>query len=195
MKSILTWVIAASLLTVPLSAQNQAGHDPLNPAEVDQLRDTAIEPNQRLKLYVQFARTRITSIDQLLADPKAKDRGRQLHDLLQDFTTLTDEISDNVDMYHGQHWDIRKSLKLVIEGDSEFQLKLRKLSEISQDPKNAEETEEYKFVLRDALESLNNNADDARHAMQEQNELAKGNKLKKEEAPVGHRTNTDVPHN
>lgn len=195
MKSFLTCAIAALLLSVPVVGQNRPGHDPLNPAEVDQLRDTAIEPNQRLKLYVQFARARMTSIDQVLADPKAKDRGGQLHDLLQDFATLTDEIADNVDMYHGQHWDIRKSLKLVIEGDSEFQLKLRKVSELSQDPKNAEEAEKYKFVLRDSLESLNNNADDARHAMQEQNELAKNSKLKKEEEPVGHRAKTDVPHN
>jgi hypothetical protein len=37
-------------------------------------------------------------------------------------------------------------------------------------------------VLRDARESLNNGADDARHAMQEQNVLAKDKKLKKEEA-------------
>ena len=195
MKILLTCAVLAMLLTIPAAGQNRAGHDPLNPAEVDQLRDTAIEPNQRLKLYVQFARTRMNSIDQLISDPKAKERGGQLHDLLQDFATLTDEIADNVDMYHGQDWDIRKSLKLVIEGDSEFQLKLRKLSDFAKDPKNADEAEQDKFVLRDALESLNNNADDARHAMQEQNELAKGSKLKKEETPDGHRANSDVPHN
>ena len=31
--------------------------------------------------------------------------------------------------------------------------------------------------------------------MQEQNELAKESKLKKEDAPVGHRVTSDVPHN
>ena len=130
MKSILALAFVTLLVVSPAAAQNnKVGHDPLTPAEVDQLRDTAVEPNQRLKLYVQFARVRMTSIDQLLADPKAKDRAGQLHDLLQDFATLSDEIADNVDMYHTQHWDIRKSLKLVIEGDSEFQLKLRKLSQ------------------------------------------------------------------
>ncbi len=195
MRFLLVCLGAALLLAPPIAAQNRPGHDPLNPAEVDQLRDTAVEPNQRLKLYVGFARARMTSIDQLLADPKAKDRAGQLHDLLQDFATLSDEIADNVEMYNTQHWDIRKSLKLVIEGDSEFQLKLRRLSQQSEDPKLAADADQYKFVLRDAIESLNNNADDARHAMQEQSELAKNNKLKKEEEPEGHRVSSDVPHN
>jgi hypothetical protein len=163
---------------------------------VDQLRDTAVEPNKRIKLYVEFARRRMTSIDQVIADAKANDRAGQLHDLLQDFAILMDEIGDNLDMYNGQQWDIRKSLKLVIEGDSEFQLKLRKLAESAKDPNLSVEAEQYKFMLQDAQESLNNNADDARHIMQEQNELAKNKKLKKEEQPVGHKVNsTDVPHN
>lgn len=163
------------LLSLPALAQQRMGHDPLNPAEADQLRDTAMEPNHRLKLYVGFARDRITKIDQVLNDPKIKDRGAQLHSLLQDFSALIDEIADNVDTYSGEHWDIRKSLKLVIEGDSEFQLKLRQLAQASTGP----DAEQYKFVLQDATESLNNNADDARKTMQEQNALAKEKKLKK----------------
>ncbi len=181
MKVFLRFAVAL-LLAAPMAAQDRPGHDPLTAVEVDQLRDTAIQPNQRLKLYVRFARARMTSLEQIVADPKAKDKPHQMHDLLQDFATLTDEIADNVDMYHNQHWDIRKSLKLVIEGDSEFQLKLRKLALSAEDPKAEAEAEPYKFALHDAIESLNNNANDARHIMQEQNELAKGNKLKKEDA-------------
>lgn len=173
------WFCALILaVSMPLAAQHRIGRDPLNPEETDKLRDTAMEPNERLKLYVGFARARMTSLEQVSADQKAKDKSKQMHDLLEDFSILIDEIADNVDMFHGQHWDIRKSLKLVIEGDTEFQLKLRKLSETSA----ADQSDSYKFVLRDALESLNNGADDARHAMQEQNALAKEKKLKKEEA-------------
>jgi hypothetical protein len=182
MKRVLTLVLFLELivLAMPIAAQRRLGHDPLNPAETDQLRDTALEPNQRLKLYVGFARARMTSIDQLLADPKAKDRGQQLHGLLQDFATLIDEIADNVDMYHSQQWDIRKSLKLVIEADSEFQLKMRAVGQAAADPKLAGDADQFKFVLNDALESLNTNANEARHTMQEQNLLAKDKKLKKE---------------
>jgi regulator of replication initiation timing len=180
MKLILNCLVLFALV-VPLAAQHHIGRDPLAPEESDKLRDTAMEPNKRLKLYVDFARARMTSVDQVIADPKAKDKSAKLHDLLEDFSTLIDEISDNVEMFHGQHWDIRKGLKIVIEGDSEFQLKLRKLAESEADPKVTDDTEPYKFVLKDAIESLNNNAGDARHTMQEQNALAKDKKLKKEE--------------
>jgi len=179
MKRILFCTLAL-LITLPLLGQQRIGHDPLAPEEADKLRDTAMEPNQRIKLYVGFARVRMDKIDQLVADPKLKNKADQLHDLLGDFSILIDELADNVDMYHGQHWDIRKSLKLVIEGDSDFQVRLKKLSP-PDDAKLAADVEQYKFALLDATESLNNNADDARHTMQEQNELAKEKKLKKED--------------
>lgn len=180
-------VCALALLAAGTGSAQRLGHDPLTGPEIDQLRDTAQEPNKRLKLYVEFARARMDSIDKLADDPKAKDRASQLHDLLQDFSTLMDEIADNVDMYSDQHWDIRKSLRLVIEGDSEFQLKLKKLAQSTDDAALAGQADQYKFVLHDALDSLNSNGDDARHVMQEQNELAKDKKLKKENAqPVGH---------
>ena len=171
----------ALVISLPLIAQQRAGRDPLTAEESDKLRDTAMQPNKRLKLYVAFARARIASMDQVLADPKAKNGPQQMHDLLQDFATLADEIADNVDTFSGQQWDIRKSLKLVIEADSEFQLRLRKLSDLAKDPKTEADAEAYKFVLRDASESLANNADDARKTMQEQNALAKEKKLKKED--------------
>jgi hypothetical protein len=169
------------LVAASVFAQKRLGRDPLTPEETDKVRDAAQEPNERLKLYVGFARARLVSIDQVLNDPKAKDRSKQIHDLLQDFASLADEIADNVDTYHGEHWDIRKSLKVVIEGDSEFQLKLRQLSQATSGPTAPPDADQYKFVLQDALESLNNNADDARKVMQEQNALAKDKKLKKEQ--------------
>lgn len=170
--------LLALLLTMPLFAQ-RAGRDPLNDDEADKLRDTAMLPNKRLKLYVEFAKARMTKIDQLLGDPKAKDRGTQLHDLLADFSALEDEIGDNLETFHGEHWDIRKSLKLVIEGNSEFQLELRRISQAAGG--NDADADQYKFALKDAIESVNANADDARHIVQEQNALAKDQKLQKEE--------------
>jgi len=175
--------LAASALLValalPMAAQLRPAHDPLTPEESDKLRDTALEPNRRLKLYVEFAKARMAKIDALLADPKAKDRPHQLHDLLQDFSNLSDEIADNVDTFNSQQWDIRKSLKLVIEADSGFQAELRNLA--GQAAKNEDEAQPYKFVLQDTIESVNNAADDARKTMQNQNVLAKEKKLKKED--------------
>ena len=41
----------------PLWAQRR--RDPLNPLEIDQLRDAMLDPDQRLKLYVKFSRDRM----------------------------------------------------------------------------------------------------------------------------------------
>src|SRR5271165_606681 len=72
--------------------------DPLNEREIDQMRESADYPDKRLELLIGFARARITSIDQLQANASgAKDRPMQIHDLLQDFSSLMDEIDDNVD--------------------------------------------------------------------------------------------------
>ncbi len=51
----------ALLLLLPLRAERK--RDVLTAPEVDQLRDTAMEPDLRLKLYVTFARARLTSLE------------------------------------------------------------------------------------------------------------------------------------
>ena len=150
--------------------------DPLNEKEVDQMRESADFPDKRLELMINFARARMASIDQLRADAKnAKDRPMQIHDLLQDFSSLLDEIDDNVDMYASHKTDMRRGLKLLIEADSEWALKLRGLK----DQSPPEELEQYSFVLANAREAVSDSADGARKELQEQNELAKEKKLNK----------------
>jgi hypothetical protein len=155
----------------------QTSHrDPLNDKEIGQMREVADYPDKRLELMIGFARARMTSIDQLRANPTgAKDRPMQIHDLLQDFSSLMDEIDDNVDMYASHKTDMRKGLRLLIEADSEWALKLRGLKE--QSP--PEEVEQYSFVLENAREAVSDGADGARKELQEQNELAKEKKLNK----------------
>jgi hypothetical protein len=148
--------------------------DPLNEKEVDQMRELADYPDKRLELMVSFARARMTSIDQLRANPKsATDRPMQIHDLLEDFSALLDEIDDNVDMYASHKTDMRKGLRLLIEAESEWALKLRNLKQ--QSP--PEELEQYSFVLANATDSVNDTSDSARKELQEQNDLAKQKKL------------------
>jgi hypothetical protein len=160
-------------LTTSAAAQKR---DPLNDKEIDQMRETADYPDKRLEAMVQFTRARIASIEQLQANAKtAKDRPMQIHDLLEDFTALLDEIEDNIDMYSSHKADMRKGLTLLIEADSEWQLKLRRLKE--QSP--PEELDQYSFVLTNATEAASDMADDARKELQEQNQLAKDKKLTK----------------
>ncbi len=171
------WLVYLAVLVCSLAPSGAAQHrDPLNDKEIDEMREAADNPDKRLELMVGFARARMASIEQLRVDTKsAKDRPMQIHDLLQDFTSLLDEIDDNVDMYGSHKTDMRKGLKLVIEADSEWQLQLRKLKE--QSP--PEEVEQYSFVLSNASEAAKDSADSSRKALQEQNELAKEKKLNK----------------
>lgn len=170
----------AAMLIMVLCCFAQYGaaqkRDPLNEKEVDQMREAADWPDKRLELMVKFARDRMNAIDQLRSDAKnAKDRPMQIHDLLEDFSSLLDEIDDNVEMYASHKADMRKGLTLLIEANSEWQLKLRRLKE--QSP--PEELDQYAFVLANATDAVKDSADDTRKELQEQNELAKQKKLTK----------------
>jgi hypothetical protein len=172
------WTTAAGLfllIVLPLCAQKR--RDPLNPLEVDQLRDAMLDPDERLKLYVKFSRDRVIKLEQMRVDPKVTDRALQTHDMLQDFLTVYEELNDNVDMYVGRKNDIRKVMKLVIEGDTEFQSRLRALKDAANaDPKEAKQ---YEFLLTDALETVDASAEDHRKTLVEVEEYVKLQKKKK----------------
>lgn len=174
---LLRWQTALAVLVLlgsvlPLSAQKR--RDPLNPLEIDQLRDAMLDPEVRLKLYVKFARDRMTKLEQMRADPKTTDRDQQTHDLLQDFLTIYDELNDNIDMYVGRKNDIRKPLRLVIEADTEFQSKLRALKDAGNaDPKEAKP---YEFVLADAIDNVDSSSEDHRKTLDEVEQYLKHKK-------------------
>lgn len=171
-------LLALAVLTVGAYQQR---HADLNPLEINQLRDTALEPDQRLKLFVQFARVRMTALEQTLNDSKiaAADRPAQIHDRLQDFLGVYDEMNDNIDTYVDRKNDIRKPLKLIIEADTEFQAKMKAV----QDAISKENTKPYEFVLSTLVETLNSSAEDHRKLLAEQEEIAKHSKKKKQEKP------------
>jgi len=168
----------ALLLVLPLCSplSSQRRRDPLNPLEIDQLRDAMLDPDERLKLYVTFSRDRMTKLEQMRSDPKAVDRARQTHDMLEDFLGVYEELNDNIDMYVGRKNDIRKPLKLIIEADTEFQSKLRALKNAANT--NAAEASQYEFLLTDALDTVDSSADDHRKTLAEVGEYMKRNKKK-----------------
>jgi len=155
------------LLSVAAAARRR---DPLTEAEADQLREAAMDPYNRIKLMVKFTEARLAAIDQVRLDPKqAADRGKQIHDLLEDFTSLLDEINDNLDQYEGRPLDkdsvkqYHKGLKELIEADARFDIKLKNLKSASEtDPVTKKEAPDFRFVLLDAMDSLKSNADMAR---------------------------------
>jgi hypothetical protein len=162
-------------LAVPIFAQRR--RDPLTPTEIDQLRDAAVEPEPRIKLYVEFARARLVALEKMRSDPKATDRPAQTHRMLEEFLAVYDELDDNLDNFEGRKADLRKALKAVIEGDTEFQAKLRALKD---DPRGAkEEVSEYQFVLSDAIEKVDTSVDEHRKLLAQEEEEWKHKKKSK----------------
>jgi hypothetical protein len=156
------------------SAWAQTRRDPLNPLEQDQLRDAAQEPADRLKLYIQFSRARLASLEQMRADPKTTDRAQQTRDRLQDFLDVYDELNDNIDTFVERKADLRKPLKAIIEADNEFQARLRALK--SSADANKDEARQYDFLLTSVVETVDSSVQDHRQLLSEQEEAFKHKK-------------------
>jgi hypothetical protein len=162
------------VLLATTAAWAQRHHDPFTPPEIDQIRDASWEPQQRLALYLTFARARLVALEQMRSDPKTKDRVQQTHDKLDDFLLIYDELNDNIDTYVQRKNDIRKPLKLILDADTEFQAKLRALKDAADVP--PEEAKKYEFVLSNALDTLDTSAEDHRKLLADQEEASKHGK-------------------
>jgi hypothetical protein len=160
-------------LALPAFTQ-QDQRDPLTSKEVDELRDTNQEPDRRLPLIVKFARERLDNA--VVAHNNAKlspaDRAAAVHDSLQDFLSIYDELDDNLDMYTDQKEDLRKPMKIVIAGDGEFKVKLDQLRQQS----TPQDMKTYAFVLTSALQAVNDGAAEHHQLEQEQEVTAKAKK-------------------
>ena len=168
------FAIALFLVLAGSTVAQQHHRDPLNDLEINQLRDAALDPEVRLKLYVAFARARLDKLEQVRADTKSPDREPQTRDALQDFLDVYDELDTNVDTFADRKDDLRKALKPVIEADTEFGSKLRAFkTSVASAPKEAES---FAFLLSTTLETVDSAAKDHRDLLAEQEEAFKNKK-------------------
>src|SRR5919109_135313 len=140
--------LLAAVMVMASLAPASRRHNPLTEKEVDEIREAAIDANQRFKLYIKFTQARFLALEQMRIDPNlAAGRGQRLHDLLEDIDTLVGEINDNVDDYSRQNADLRKPLGLLIPAVSDWQLRLRTLKEATAtDPQMRRESKEFFFA-------------------------------------------------
>jgi TolA-binding protein len=191
-RSATVWILLL-FLSAPVWAQRR--HDPLTDAEVDQLREFAQEPENRMKLYIKFTKARMEMIEHMRTDPKLMgEKGEEMRTVLEDLANLVDETDDNLDQFNGRSQDLRKPLKLIIEMDSDFQVKLAELKRTS----TQQQLRGYGFALETALDSVNESADSARAMLADQ--LVKRGKPKdnpkgdKDDKPVkGHDDGVKAP--
>ena len=95
-----------------LRAQRQA--PALTEAEVEQLRDSAYVANDRVLVFLKLLDGRSATIQGLTTGPRKPGREEDLHDLLEQFTSIADELDDNLDEYGPAHRDMRKALPKLL---------------------------------------------------------------------------------
>ena len=170
---ILAWM-AVLALPGPASIRR----DPLTEVETDQLREAAQDPPLKLELLLTFARQRLEAAEALRYDPKAgAGRGQQIHDLLEDFGNLVDELSDNVDAYATRKQDLRKPLAEIIAATGDFSARLKDFKAASvSSPAASQESRAYAFALADAIDAVETGLQGAQELLQEQQEQFKKKK-------------------
>jgi RNA binding exosome subunit len=126
----------------------QEDRDFLTPNEVEQIRE-AQEANDRLILYVHFAKQRMDLVDQYLAKEKAG-RSVFIHNALEDYSKIIEAIDSVSDDALRRNRPLDKGMLAVVNAEKEFLDKLNKIQDSQ--PKDLGR---YKFVLDEAIDTTN----------------------------------------
>ena len=108
------WLVVAVLLLAALPVMAQRRESAVSDMEVEKLRDTAYFPAERVAAFIDFLNQRAKRIEDLGAGKRRPGREEDLHDLMEQFTSIADDLEDNLDDYAKRHADVRKALPKVV---------------------------------------------------------------------------------
>jgi len=108
------YAILALALLFQLPAQALQRENALSEREVEKLRDTASIPSDRVLVFVGFLDDRIKDIDRLTTGKRKPGREEDIHDRMQQFASIAEDLDDNLDDYSKHHRDLRKALPKLI---------------------------------------------------------------------------------
>ena len=72
-------------------------------------------PSRESSSLSSIVEERTQEIHRLNADATAQNRSSEIRSRYQEFTSIADELQDNMDSYDDQHADLRKALKSLVE--------------------------------------------------------------------------------
>jgi hypothetical protein len=150
--------LALVLLVLALPLRAQTDDNVLAEAEVDQLRDSAYVPNDRVLVFIKLLDTRNKAIQDLFAHPRRPGREQDTHDLMQQFTAIADELNDNLDDYGPRHRDIRKALPKLLDATERWSSNL----------KATPDDEAYNISRKLALEAIRDIREEATRLIEDQ---------------------------
>jgi hypothetical protein len=165
------WIVLIALAACTFAQQR----DFLTADEADQVR-LAQDPNERLQLYLHFAKQRLDLIQQAVAQEKAG-RSKFLHDLLEDYTGVIEAIDTVTEDALKRSADVSVGVKAVADAGKEMLAQLEKIRDAQ--PKDLAR---YQFVLDQAIETTRDSQETATQdlAGRAQQVIAKEKQIKKE---------------
>jgi len=143
-------------LAVPLHAQRS--DTALSEGEIEQLREAAYVPNDRVLIFIKLLDARDKAILDLFARPRKPGREEDTHDLFDQFTDIADELNDNLDDYGPRHYDIRKALPKLVDATERWS------SNLKQPPENPA----YDLSRKLALEAVRDIREEALELIESQ---------------------------
>lgn len=143
MKSLAILVISACPLF--LGAQT-ADRDFLTPNEVDQVR-VAQDPNDRIALYIHFAKTRMDLVQHYLGQDKPG-RSIFIHNALEDYSKIIEAIDSVTDDALRHNRPVDKGMIALLNAEKDFLDQLSKVEDSS-----PRDFDRYKFVLAEAIDT------------------------------------------
>ncbi len=139
----MTALLLALHLLMPAA---QVQRDFLTADEADQIR-LVQDPNERIKLYLQFARRRLELVRQALESPKPG-RASLIHDTLEDYERIIDAIDTVIEDALRRKLPVEDGIRAVAGAEKEFLALLEKIEAME-----APDRDRYEFILTQALET------------------------------------------
>ena len=154
---LLATLLSGAVFLLPLLAQKDKP-EPLTEAQIEEIREAGIVPNDRVNLYTKFVNQHADTIKSLTNRSKTQARAKRIDDELQQVTALMDEFGSNLDEYSDRHADIRKALKMLTDSTERW---LGILRALPGEPS-------FDLARKEAIESGDDLADQAKRLLTEQ---------------------------
>ena len=124
MRRLLSLLVLCTLCLPCLPARAQGRDSALSENEVEKLRESAHDPPARLFVFIDFLDIRAKQLDKLNTGRRHAGREEDTHALFEQFTSVSEDLDDNLDDWSKRHQDLRKALPKLLAATERWQTAL-----------------------------------------------------------------------